>query len=374
MRNKALLVGFFNPLDEVADAGSPAGSKVQHQILNSLSKSYDEAEAFVLGEKRAWPYSDLIEKPRRFGNIYYPFIFNFKAIKFLVFSFLLLVHVISNNFRVVYQYNSFFFVNLTCLILRLFGRKNVLILQDIHCNASFFKSVKQGRFWEWLALQIAKLAYTQILPISEAIVEDFNFKKEGSLVWAGGIIGDVQSDYREGELAEYGVLACTLMPYNGAYDLCKAWVDQKISIPLHIFGDGTDKEKILNLAKINPFIIFHGKVPPEEVKHYTTTALLNFCLRYDRGINQRYFFPSKFFDIYTCRGYVVVNDFYGLTEKIKHNLFIVDDELTRLSSVVDHARQKNPREDYVSRINYAEKHLSWDRCINKIHQNLHNKD
>lgn len=374
MRNKALLVGFFNPLSEVADAGSAAGSKVQHQILNSLSKSYDETEAFVLSEKRTWPYSTLIEKPRRFGNIYYPFLFNFKSVKLLVFSFLLFIHVISKNFRVVYQYNSYFFVNITCLIFRLFGRKNVLILQDIHCDAGFFKSVKQGRIFEWLALQIAKLAYTQILPISEAIVEDFHFKNEKSLVWAGGVIGDVQADTSESELAEYGVLAGTLMPYNGAYDLCKAWVDHKINFPLHIFGDGTDKDKIIGLAKNSPFIIFHGKVSPEEVKSYTTTALLNFCLRYEKGINQRYFFPSKFFDIYACRGYVIVNDFYGLTERMKHNLLIVDDELTRLPSLIEVARQKDPREDNVSRINYAKQHLSWDTCINKIYQNLHNKD
>lgn len=374
MSNKALLIGFFNPLSEVADAGSPAGSKVQHQILNSLSKSYDEAKAFVLSEKRAWPYSDLIEKPRRFGNIYYPFLFNFKSIKFLVFSFILLVHVISNKYKVVYQYNSYFFVNVTCLILRLFGRKNVLILQDIHCNASLFKSIRQGRFFEWLALQIARLAYTKILPISEAIVQDFHFKKEKCLVWAGGIIGDVEADSSEGELAEYGVFAGTLMPYNGAYDLCKAWLDHNINLPLHIFGDGADKEKILELAQTNPFIIFHGKVPPEEVKRYTTTALFNFCLRYDKGINQRYFFPSKFFDVYTCQGYVVVNDFYGLTERMKHNLLIVDDELTNLPSLVDFARQNNPRGDYVSRINYAKQHLSWDTCINKIYQNLHKKD
>lgn len=374
MRNKALLVGFFNPLSEVADSGSPAGSKVQHQILNSLGKSYDETEAFVLSEKRTWPYSSLIEKPRRIGNIYYPFLLNIKSLKFLVFSFLLLMHVINNNFKVIYQYNSYFFVNFTCLILRFFGRKNVLILQDIHCNAGFFMSVKQGRIIEWLSLQIAKLAYTQILPISEAIVEDFHFKTEKSLVWAGGCIGDLQIDTKDFELSEYGVLAGTLTPYNGALVLCKAWLDHKINFPLHIFGDGKDKEKIIELGNVSPFIIYHGKVSPEEVKKYTTKALFNFCLRYDKGINQRYFFPSKFFDVYTCKGYVIANDFYGLTEEMKYNLLIVDDELSNLPYLLEVARKKDPKEDYISRTNYAKQHLSWDTCIKKIYQKLHNKD
>lgn len=374
MKNKALLIGFFNPLTEVANTGSPAGAKVQLQILRSLGETYEDPKAFVLREKRSWPYSKLVEKKVQIDNVIYPLLFNFKLLKFLIFSVSLFLYAIKNNCRDIYQYNSYFFVNIVCLILRLLGRNSTLILQDVHCKPRFLDSLKQGRVVEWLSLQIAKLAYTQIVPISETIVEDFKIKRKKCFVWPGGIVGKVESDDEDTQLSKYAVLAGTLNPYNGALELCRAWLEQEIDIPLHIFGKGPDKSQIIELTKLSSLIIYHGKVPPQVVEKFTKNATFNFCLRYDENIDQRYFFPSKFFDVYVCKGNAIVNDFYGLSNKMKLNVFIVKDDLNNLSTLMNSIGFNYSKESYFSRVEYAKENFSWDRCIKILHQKLHCKD
>jgi len=78
----------------------------------------------------------------------------------------------------------------------------------------------------------------------------------------------------------------------------------------------------------------------------------NVCLRYAKGIDERFFFPSKFFSINCYPGFALVNEFYGLPEGFKSIGLLVDSDLENLPSLfeknIDFLRGKTrERQDYL---------------------------
>lgn len=53
-------------------------------------------------------------------------------------------------------------------------------------------------------------------------------------------------------------------------------------------------------------------------------AKFNFCLRYSDGIQEEYFFPSKFFDIACAPGLLIVNNFKNLPPFMKECGGVID--------------------------------------------------
>lgn len=377
MFKKVFFVGAFNSGGLLKSEGSFAGAKVQLEIIQCLRNLYPEVDAFAMQEVQTWPFNKLLIRNSEFNNVIFPTLINLKFFKSFVYALQVLVFALRNKPEVVFQYNSSFSLNLLSYVLNMLGVKTVLVLQDINCkpNILWLSFLRPVKIFEIFGLKLAKVAFDIIVPVSDAIISEFSFENCNTIVWPGGVIDEVNPSLvsldKPSDLTGcFAAVAGTLNEYNGVYLLARTWCDQNIPFVLHIFGDGVDGPKIKELSKQHSNIEYHGRTAPELVKKYLQMSTFNFCLRYSIGIDQRFFFPSKFFDIFAHPGAVLVNDFYGIPEKAKGEIYILNEDLSNLSHLVSEIINECDRSNYINRVKLANNYFSWLTLFKEIHRKL----
>ena len=370
-----VFIGHFSPLSKILDtASSSAGNQVQRQIINELASKYgtDKVLSYSMTPLSAWPHDTAIYKKHQEDSILFLGYLNVPILKHVVFSLRLFVKLIMVRPQICLQYNSYFFENLVLLLYRFCNSdcSLAIVIQDILVTPETSLLRKSGirSLSERASLLLAQY-FDLIVPISSAIINDFHLNPDKCFIFQGGITYFSEKIMNNSELhslLDLGVFAGALEPYNGIDKLVDQWIAFGIQWPLHIFGKGSLENHIKQAAESTEKIIFHGFQPEHVILEWQSKARWNFCLRYSLGLNQKYFFPSKFFNIVCASGAILVNDFYGLPDPLRKYLNIVSDNLSDLQEqlvLIDHLpHQENIR----ARREAVKKEYNWKVCIEKI--------
>lgn len=336
---KAAFVGHFAPFSQALDqASSNASNQVQRQIFLELSNlcGRDSTVCYVMAPCPYWPRGPLISRSLNENSIEFIGYLNLPVIKHLVFALRLLVRLFIVRPRLCLQYNSYLFENLALMLFRFChcGSSLAIIIQDIFVTVG--ESILSKRWLQSFVQRISLLIskrFDMIVPISSEIIQDFHFIPSKCLVFQGGITEfaiQIMSGQDE-QLSEIGVFAGALEPYNGIDRLIDQWLAGDIVHPLHVFGRGSLETYVIRSVKYSDRIIFHGFQPEQVILEWQRKARWNFCLRYSAGLNQKYFFPSKLFNIICAPGAVIVNDFHALPESLRGYLCVIQDDLSDLA-------------------------------------------
>ncbi len=368
-------MGHFSPLESaLGDAASVAGEQVQRQILAELMRLVPGGDviAYSMMPARAWPRGPLLchgSVEDRIRFIGYP---NLPVLRHVVFSLRLLFRLALIRPRLCISYNSYFFENMALLASRALCRKQKLaiVIQDLLILGGVPAYSRAGvrSCWERAALQMAR-TFDVLVPISDRIVEDFRLNRTSCFVFQGGIT-DFAARLAEtpltNELQPIGVFAGMLEPHNGIDRLLHRWTTGTPPGVLHVFGRGSLEAAAASAAANSPHVVFHGHQPPEVIEGWLRDARWNFCLRYDVGLNQAYFFPSKFFNIVCAAGIPVVNEFGGLPPDLRPHVCIVDDDLVNLFDRISQFPHQSDPEGVRIRRSLVLQRYSWHDCVKRI--------
>jgi glycosyltransferase involved in cell wall biosynthesis len=368
----AIFVGHFSPSKPIcAIADSPAGNQVNRKINACLSDQY-EGQSFCvsMATAAAYPKGPLIIKSNIENNIQFVGYINIAIIKHIIFSIRLFLIFLKSRPNLCIQYNSFLFENIALYIYKRFINNIfvAIILQDITIISQNKKGIsrKVRDFMEYAGLLILR-KFNLIIPVSKKIINDFGFNESNFFTFIGGITFFAEELMKlDNELNDFAVYAGKLERYNGFDRLIKAWTNQNINKYLHIFGKGSLEGEVIELSSKNKYIVFHGQHSEEKIIEWQSRATWNFCLRYSEGIDQDYFFPSKLFNICCARGEVIVNDFNGIPEDLGCCISIIDNDLAKLSQVLELTKDSISGESYQERRSIVRDRYSWEACIRKI--------
>lgn len=376
---KTVFIGHFAPISQaLQEASSAAGNQVQRKIIKELSLKCgtDNVSSFSMTPQSAWPRGSLICHSHQEGSIAFPGYLNLPILKNIVFSFWLLAYLIKVRPQLCIQYNSYFFENLTVLLYRLCRPSCVLVIfiQDIHVIPKVALLTKRGlrSFSEKASLWLAR-RFNFIVPISKAIIEDFRMDHGKCFVFQGGLMDFAEKLINESvqqSLLDIGVYAGALEPHNGIDRLVDQWIACDIQWPLHVFGRGSLREHVKLAAERSNKIVFHDIQPESVVVEWQSKARWNFCLRYSSGLDQRYFFPSKLFNIVCSSGDVLVNDFHGLPDVLRKYLCVLPDDLSDLRAQLAISVEFTHHEQVRMRHRVAREQFRWKTCIERIFGNL----
>jgi hypothetical protein len=371
---KTVFIGHFSPSSLcLEEASSPAGNQVQRQILHELIQGcgLDRVTCFSMCPQPFWPkgrlyFRSIVEDSIEFLG--YP---NLPVIKHLVFALRLFVRLIMLRPKICLQYNSYLLESLTLILYRTIRRRSsiAIIIQDIHVASGVKMLSKAGLrvLVERISLRLAR-RFNMIVPISSAIVVDFNLPLSNSFVFQGGITEFATRIMSEGQqdLAEIAVFAGGLESHNGIDRLVDEWLVGGIAHTLHVFGRGSLAKHVEQAALQSDRIVFHGFQSEEVILSWQRLARWNFCLRYSVGLNQSYFFPSKLFNILCAPGTVVVNDFHGIPTSIRPYLCIVADDLSDLAERLPASSMlSSPHSVFARRQIVCTQH-SWRSCVTQL--------
>lgn len=320
----------------VNTAASSAGDLVQTQIIRELKREVGTNNVHVIAMEPApcFPKGELYIKGRLKDGVKFVSFLNLPLIKNIFLSLYIFSYLLKNrNIDHVLLYNSYLFENLCVLFSKvLLGVGNTILIQDIRVGSQFGFFVKlQDKIANFFVSHFDK-----IIPINNGIVEYLSLPLSKVVVFEGGVESvrieeELNKNYK---LHDYAVFAGALEPHNGIDDLIKNWVDKKINLTLHVFGKGSLDTALRALSKGSTNIILHGIKTQEEVYAHQMYASFNFCLRNSKGLNEKLFFPSKFFNSAICPGELVVNDFYGLTLEMKNNTLLLEDDFSNLDQII----------------------------------------
>jgi hypothetical protein len=333
LKLKSLFIGQFS--DDVGSlASSAAGDIVQNQILNDIDNLDVTAECKFLSmaPNPCWPKGPIFKQGCKRPNGEFISYVNLPVIKSLFFSWKIFSVFVKFRPNVITQYNSYFFENIMLLLLKFMYDCNIVcIVQDIRVVGDFSLRAKINDTFSSLLLKY----FSFTLPVSEALAQYLNLKKNRYNVFEGGVTRFGFEAIKEHQYSsEYAVYAGALEKYNGVDKLIKAWCELNIQEELHIFGSGSLKEEIEELVRENKYVTFHGLVSQDEVLLWQKKAKFNFCLRYDKGLNQDFFFPSKFFNVSLCPGLLIFNDFNGLPSMMRNSPGFLGSDFSNIKNVL----------------------------------------
>lgn len=357
-------VGAFSDPNLPEFKGSAAGAKVQLDIIDALEVEFGEGECFIMPEVPSWPRGRLFVPPSVDGKVRYLPIINLFFLKKPFFFMLLFLYFVRFRPSLTFYYNASISSQIFSLLSRVFSSKSVLILQDVHCDHSFSLPVafSPKRFLGFIEAKLLPVSFDFYVPITESCVFDFDLPATRSHVFSGAVLNTYLQEsrsYLRRPLEDFSVFAGALEEYNGVDILVKSWPSPEVlEHRLHIFGRGSLESLVLEVASENNNIIFHGFSPPDLVIDYSSRARFNFCLRYSRGLNQSYFFPSKFFDLICLNGRMVCNRFLNIPEGLDPYLEYIDEELEGLIQILK-SDQVQSNHTYDSKFEFLAENHTW---------------
>jgi hypothetical protein len=362
---KILFVGHFSSKCATQNfASSAAGDIVQKEIISSINSSESVNESHYIAQEpmASWPKGPLYVQGSETDEGHHPSFLNIPVLKSIIFCIQIFVLIIIFRPNIIIQYNSYFFENLVLKFSTLFGTKVACIIQDVRIGNAF---KRMAVFQDYLANKILK-SFDYVVPVSKPLAEYLCLEPSKYEVFEGGGTSFGHHLKVINNLENFAVFAGALESHNGIDKLVDYWDRESIEMPLHIMGRGTLTgyiERISNESCNN--IFYHGYKSQEEVLKFQEKAKFNFCFRYSIGLNQDYFFPSKFFNIGLCQGGVICNQFNGLPNELKNEIFIANEDFSNLGEIlsIPIIEIKNI---YQSRYEIITEKFNWKKIVNKI--------
>lgn len=365
---KSLFIGQFSQ-GGITAASSAAGDIVQAQIIEEIEKLSitEESQFLCMAPNPCWPRGKIFHKGKKVAAGRFISYLNLPVIKNIVFSLQIFLTILKIKPDIITQYNSYLWENITLLFSRfLFGKKIVCIVQDIRVTGDFSFRAKLN---DKLSCSLLKY-FNFTIPVSEALARYLKLREESYLVFEGGVtsFGFEAIKVKEYE-EEYAVYAGALEKYNGVDRLIKVWNEFSIPLDLHIFGSGRLETEVKELSKHCNNIIYHGLVSQGEVLEWQKKSKYNFCFRYSDGLNQDFFFPSKFFNVSLCPGLLICNDFNGVPEITRNSPGYIGQDINNINKIVKlNSNEIRKSADFIREriiIDY-----SWSRILNLVYSRL----
>ena len=361
-------VGAFNPITGSGlHSGSGAGAKVQYEIIRSISVDNPGVKSLVMQESRTWPFNHLIINEQKDGDITFLRMINIAVLKQAVFALSVFTKLLFGNPRKVYFYNTTAFMNVFMFLYGLVKKdtKKILIIQDLNIIekvslSNFYRVDKVVEYW---AFKLTKFSFDCFVPITKELGERLEFPESRSFPFLGAVTSELEIEPLLVK-SNTAVFAGALERYNGVDVLLESWSQLNTDLTLHIFGAGTLADTVSSYASKHKSIVYHGFQSPSTVKDYITSASINFCLRYSRGLKQEYFFPSKFFDVCSSPGLVVCNDFKNIPQSLREFIYFVDEDLLNLDKIVNACSELSSF--HTQRVEAINNNISWSRMIKHI--------
>lgn len=333
-------VGAFSRPDSGPGRGSSAaGDQVQDEIFRVLGRYFEpngvSCQAIVLSPVPSWPMGPAWVSAFRLNNVIWPAFVNVPGLKQLFFSFFLAVSLVRRRPAIIFFYNGDLFSFAISIVYKVFRpyARLVGIVQDVltYPGCSRLKALSYS-----FAMRLLRY-FDLIIPISRDIADDFKLQVDKVFVFRGGITrqADALLAHSIGNInARIAVFAGALESYNGVDKLVSMWPAFG-DFELHVFGKGVCEGFIKDVSARNPLVVFHGVCSEDVVTTWMARAVLNFCLRYPIGIEAKYFFPSKFFNVMAAPGIAVVNRFHGLPTDAAELCVVVNDDLVDFFARID---------------------------------------
>lgn len=331
-----LFVGHFSNEGVLKNkAASAAGDIVQKQIIKDSIEIFgkDKVRYYSMEPNSCWPRGPLFIKSKKINNGKFISYINLPIFKNIIYCMCILYVCFKYKPKRVIQYNSYIFENISILLSSvIYKMKTISIVQDVRIGGNF--SIL-SKVQDYLSNKFVKY-FDVVVPVSKELGDYLNVDVSKIIVFEGGVtdfgFSALEYDKYKNNFATY---AGALEKHNGVDRLLNAWIEQKIPVDLHIFGKGALSDYIIEIAKVNKHIIYHGLKEQSEVLAYQSKSKYNFCFRYSDGIIQEYFFPSKFFNIAMCPGLLVFNDFHGVPDKFMSGYGCISDDFNNLKEVIE---------------------------------------
>lgn len=326
INGSVLFVGHFSRDGaHVNQFASAAGDVVQRQIVTDTIQlvSGEKFRFLSMEPQKIWPGGVFYVKGRQDSLGKYISYINVPFLKNIIYAIAIFIECIRARPALVIQYNSYLFENfgvlLSVFVLR---AKSCLILQDIRVGSEFSLA---AQLYDKAANYLVTF-FDFVMPISKKIADTLKLKEKQFYVFKGGI---TEQGYEllhcNIPVENYCVFAGALEAHNGIDRLISLWVTSRIDVDLHVFGRGSLASLVSEGSKRNPHIKFHGFLPHSEVSAWQKKAKFNFCLRYSDGLDEEFFFPSKFFNACCCPGLLIVNNFKNIPDFIVESRGLINE-------------------------------------------------
>jgi glycosyltransferase involved in cell wall biosynthesis len=366
---KTLFIGHFSSgFNKNKRAVSLAGDIVQKEIASCLNKNNNIDNSYYLSMEPmpCWPNGPLLIKSENSKDLEGRYIgyINLPVIKNIIFAINILLEVILTKPCLVIQYNSYLFENIAILLSKIFGCKTGLIIQDCRIGKIFSK------FASWhdqLSNSLVKY-FDYVLPVSDYFARTLGLKNNQYTVVPGGVtsFSSMLKPIDSVKFTNKAIFAGALEKHNGIDKIVDFWIKYEPKVELHIYGGGSLVEFVISAIDGSSNVFFHGVVSQRMVAEVQADSKFNFCLRYSEGLDERYFFPSKFFNVSMCPGLLLSNDFYGLPKDV------VDEDFGLLIDGFKNIQQCLELDDdsikniAYQRIEIVKKYYSWEHHLEKI--------
>ncbi len=369
MNKKVFFIGHFSCEGaHINRFASAAGDAVQNQIVSDgyLVAGGDAFFFLSMSPEQVWPKGRFFVRSKKTALGRFIGYINLPFIKNIFFMIQIILSGIRYKPAIILQYNSYLFENIAVWALaKLTKARSCLILQD----------VKSGSAFNRLARTYDKLGnktigcYDFYVPITSRLVLDLDLPPDRCWVFPGGVTKEGY-DLLEEPLStqEYGVFAGALESYNGIEELLTSWTNATNNIELKIFGRGSAEGLVKDYCRVHKNITYYGFASQDEVREQQAAARYIFCLRYSKGIEEEYFFPSKFFNACCFPGILIVNDFKNLPDFMR-GLHGFQPDLSRLRDVFSLSLE-DIRLEAALRRSAVEAHASWSGILKSIFSKL----
>lgn len=358
MRN-VILLGYFDMVDlTINNVNSAAAELVQQELFSSLIEQNPKYKASFLGisPARAWPRGKFYIKGRHTNRGRLAAYLNVPILRELWLCIVILLSLLRYRPQVIIQYNSYLGLNLATLCYRFITKNKIgIFIQDLRIGKQF---TLRANLVDRISAKLIKY-YNYAVPISKPMAQALRLQTDRYTVYPGG----VTSPWRKllnssSNLEDFCLFAGALEPYNGIDRIVNYWIKNKPSLKLHVFGNGSRAEQVIQAARHNNFIIYHGTKPNETIIEYAKRAKFNWCLRYPDGLNMNFFFPSKFFNFCCAPGLLLINDFPQLPIALKSTTGFLS-EFDKLNEILNLPTISIERDTF-SRRNWLVHEKSWN--------------
>jgi hypothetical protein len=365
-KSRALIVGHFSSADSAKNLGaSAAGDLVQMQIIADSKKIVGDKEVryFQIEPQQSWPRGKLWVGGKETNLGCAPKYMNIIGLRSVVQALSLFQFIVKTKPRVVLVYNSYLLEGLVLLLVKqIIYLSVIVVVQDVRVGSSF---TLLSRIHDFLSCKLLKY-FDFVIPVSDKLAVHLELKKERYVVFPGAAtlpsLACVDLEVRSGG----AVVAGALEAYNGIDRLVNAWIAQGVQTTLHVFGRGSLSGFVVAAAARSSNIVFHGVLPPEEVYKWQLDARFNICLRYPEGLEEEFFFPSKFFNACSLPGLLVVNDFKGLPAFLRTCAGYVGNDLLDLKRFDDFLDEDINFEQSKVKMGVSNRH-SWESLLRLVY-------
>lgn len=336
---KVLFLGHFSNSNCVQLGASIAGDTVQRKIVSSL-ESLSAAEVLTISQPpaQAWPKGALLFPKSKDDYAIYPWLINVAFLRDFCFGLSCFFYIIKFKPDNIIQYNSYLFVNLFVLLASVFLKfRAIIIVQDYRVGGAF-NALSQ--IHDKIAGLFVRF-YGFVIPVTSALAKELRLCERQFLVFPGAVEHDnrmtpAPSTVVPSENSKLTVVfAGALEKHNGVDKLIRVWHSMPDNVHLVIYGKGSLERKVRSSSLSQQNVSYHGFASKDEIHDKMLSSDYNICFRFGNNIDERFFFPSKFFSVNCYTGFALVNDFYGLPDSYKELGFLVKEDFSNLPKLMN---------------------------------------